>query len=155
MSKLVPKYSLWEAINTAIAIGTRALEEIRTLARQPGPRGNDGMGFDDMKFLHDGERGFSFEFVRGKEKKEYSFSIPAMIYREVYRDGDKYVKGDAVTWGGSLWVAKTETSAKPGENSDWTLCAKRGRDGKEAVSLPRDPLKPVSIKGNGDGTHNG
>ena len=154
MSKLVPRYTLWESINTAIALGMRALEEIRTLARQPGPKGNDGLGFDDMKFIHDGERGFSFQFIRGKEVKDYSFTIPAMIYRDVFRDGEKYVSGDAVTWGGSLWIAKAETSAKPGESPDWKLAVKKGRDGKEIVSLPRDPVKPVSIRGNGNGPDN-
>ena len=44
-----------------------------------------------------------------------------------------YVRGDAVTWGGSLWIAQKETSAKPDSpESGFRLAVKKGRDGKDA-----------------------
>jgi len=42
MTTAVPKYKLWEALQVAVDLGTRALEEIRTLARIPGPPGPPG-----------------------------------------------------------------------------------------------------------------
>jgi hypothetical protein len=36
-----------------------------------------------------------------------------------------------VTWAGSLWHCDKATKNKPGTD-DWTLAAKKGRDGKDA-----------------------
>ena len=99
----------------------------------PGRDGQDGLGFDDLDIEHDGERGFTFRLRRGDRQKEWSFIMPVMLYRGVWAKDGRYSRGDAVTWRGSLWVAKAETSAKPDEaSSAWTLCAKKGRDGKDA-----------------------
>ena len=66
-------------------------------------------------------------------KTEKTFSIPSMVYRGVWRDGDSYEKGDTVTWAGSLWHCDENTNEKPGTVKDskcWTLAAKKGRDAK-------------------------
>jgi hypothetical protein len=43
MSNLpAPRYSLWQAVSTALALGSRAIEEVRALAREPGPPGEKG-----------------------------------------------------------------------------------------------------------------
>jgi hypothetical protein len=146
MATETPKYSLIEGLKIAISIATKALEEVRTLARKPGPPGPPGLGFDDLSFEQVSDRKFQLVFQRGEHRKVYPFSIDAMIYRDVFKEGDEYEKGDVVTWNGSAWVAKNATKSKPGEGSnDWRLAVKRGRDGKEVVSLPRDPNKPVKI----------
>jgi integrin beta 3 len=59
------------------------------------------------------------------------FKTDAQIYRGVWKAGDAYEPGDTVTWGGSLFVCRRETIAKPETNDDWTLAVKRGRDGKD------------------------
>lgn len=60
------------------------------------------------------------------------FHVP--IYRGVWQDGARYEKGDSVTWGGSAWIAKADTTAKPGAADDaaraWQLAVKKGTDGK-------------------------
>lgn len=128
-----PAYSLWEAINAALAVGTKALEEVRTLARVPGPAGKDGLGFEHMEFVQTGERNFMLRFTRGQELKEFPFTVPAMIYRGIWREGQNCQKGDTVTWGGSLWHCNEPTNEKPGDGSKaWSLAAKKGRDGKDA-----------------------
>lgn len=79
-------------------------------------------------------------------KTEKSLTIPAQIYRGVFKSGE-YEPGDVVTWGGSAWHCEEVTSDKPGEvgSKGWTLAVKRGRDGKDgkhgidktaAVKLP-------------------
>lgn len=67
-----------------------------------------------------------------------TFTLPAMIYREVWREGTAYTRGDAVTWAGSVWVAREATEEKPGATaSSWRLAVKHGRDGKDGVIGPR------------------
>lgn len=44
---------------------------------------------------------------------------------------DPYPRGSAVTSNGSLWLARTDTKAKPGASDDWQLIVKRGADGKD------------------------
>jgi hypothetical protein len=76
-----------------------------------------------------------------------AFSIPWMLYREIYRDGATYAKGDVVTWGGSAWHCQVaQTRAKPGADSrDWKLMVKEGRpgkDGKDGKDGERGPEGP-------------
>ena len=63
---------------------------------------------------------------------EQAFSMPALIYRNIYQEGKDYQQGDVVTFGGSLWHCDKDTQTKPGtKDSDWSLAAKKGRDGKD------------------------
>ncbi len=61
------------------------------------------------------------------------FTLPMMIYRGIFKDGDEYSRGDTVTWAGSTWHCQAEsTKAKPGEGStEWKLAVKRGAAGKD------------------------
>lgn len=96
----------------------------------PGRDGADGFGFDDLSFEHDGERGFVLRFVKGERTKEFSFQVPVVLDRGVWREGD-YSKGDGVSWGGSFWIAQKDTDSKPDSGDGWRLAVKRGRDGKD------------------------
>lgn len=73
--------------------------------------------------------------------------FPLMTYKHVFVPGDGYLAGDTVTWAGSLWHCNvTATKAKPGDGStDWTLAVKKGRDGKEVVSVAKGAPQPVQI----------
>jgi hypothetical protein len=63
----------------------------------------------------------------------YELEFPVPIDRGVFKEGEPYVRGDVVTWGGSLWIAQKATSAKPDSpDSGFRLAVKRGRDGKDA-----------------------
>jgi hypothetical protein len=135
MSKLTPKYKLWEAIDVAISLGTRAIEEIRTLARTPGPPGLDGLGFDDLEIQYDGERTFSFVLQKGDRVKRFDFVTPINIDRGVYKEGTSYVRGDGVSFGGSYWLAQKDTDSKPGHDATWRLAVKKGRDSKDSVKI--------------------
>ncbi|UAK23664.1 collagen-like protein [Sphingomonas nostoxanthinifaciens] len=96
-----------------------------------GKDGIDGLGFDDLTVEQDGERGFIIRFQRGEIVKEFAFCLPVVIDRGVFKADEAYEAGDAVSWGGSLWIARRETSARPGEGEDWRLAVKRGRDGRD------------------------
>ena len=55
----------------------------------------------------------------------------ADVYREVYRDEEQYARGDVVTYGGSLWLAKSDSKdERPGTSDAWRLIVKKGADAK-------------------------
>ena len=59
-----------------------------------------------------------------------AFSVP--LYKGVFVEGTTYAKGDAVTFGGSVFIARATTKDKPEESAaGWQLAVKRGRDGRE------------------------
>ena len=106
---------------------------IRTGIRD-GEKGADGRdGFDLEAFDCEpvDERTIALKFTRGEETHSYELVLPIPIYRDVFKEGEEYQRGDLVTWGGSLWHCDTPTKAKPGTD-DWTLAVKKGRDGKDA-----------------------
>jgi integrin beta 3 len=102
-------------------------------AGKNGEPGAPGVGFDDLAAtLHDDGRTVVLAFMRGEQVKSFELVLPAMVYRGVYEQDRTYRPGDTVTFGGSAWVANTQTAAKPGEaEKAWTLAVKRGRDGKD------------------------
>ena len=60
---------------------------------------------------------------------------PGLRYKGVYQPGIQYASGDAVTCGGSIFVAMKDTTERPdhrGESEAWRLACKRGRDGRDA-----------------------
>lgn len=91
-------------------------------------------GIADIDIKLDSDRQVSVVHTDSRGvKTEKTFSIPSMVYRGVWRDGDSYEKGDTVTWAGSLWHCDENTKEKPGtvkDSKSWTLAAKKGRDAK-------------------------
>ena len=82
--------------------------------------------------------------LTGGTKAVAEFRMPAMIYREVWREGP-FERGDVVTWGGSAWHCQEQTTDKPGTSMAWKLMVKMGRDGKDAKAA--DPMRsPVKLK---------
>jgi integrin beta 3 len=98
---------------------------------QKGIDGRDGLGFDDMSAeLND--RTVTLKFRRGDVVKTFDMTMPIVIDRGIYSDGNEYQQGDGVTFGGSYWIAQTTTKYKPeGGSSGWRLAVKKGRDGKD------------------------
>lgn len=106
----------------------------------PKPKdGADGLGFDDMEVVHDGERSVTLRFVRGDVVKEFSFTIPSLIERGIFKAGDEYERGDGVTYNGSFWIAQCDTKEKPGDGKTWRLSVKRGTNGKDGDRGPAGP----------------
>lgn len=111
----------------------------RAVDRMPRPKdgedgqdGADGIGFDDLTVEHDGERGIALKFTRADICREFRVDLPVVLDRGVYKEGSAYRRGDAVTWGGSLWIAQKDApDSKPGMGDGWRLAVKKGRDGKD------------------------
>lgn len=118
------------------------------VAEIPSPKdGIDGVGFDDMAIEHDGERSITLRFVRGEKVVEKTIAVPVMLDRGVYRAGQAYEKGDAVTFGGSVWVAQAETTERPGTGPGWRLAVKAGRNGSDGVVKAAREEKPLQLRG--------
>jgi len=74
----------------------------------------------------------TFELVRSDGSSLGTLAFPVPLYKGVYVSGTPYLKGDSVTFGGSLWIAKEATKDKPGDGvTHWQLAVKAGRDGRE------------------------
>ncbi len=91
----------------------------------------DGISSVDISQANEREFTITAQLASGT-KTEKSFSIPVMIYRDIFKEGEKYLRGDSVTWAGSVWYCHAETTDKPGEPSSkgWKLAVKRGRDAR-------------------------
>lgn len=117
-----------------------------------GKDGRDGLGIEHSELVLDEQRGWVLRWGNGDVVKEQA--LPFLHYKGVYKAGTTYVAGSSVTWGGSLWVASKDTSAKPGDVSPearaWILAAKRGSDGKPGPKGdpgPRGPQGPEGPRG--------
>jgi len=115
-----------------------------------GKDGADGLGFDDLTVLHDGERNLTLRFIKGERVKEFTVTIPTLIYRGIYTEGKTYEPGDVVTWGGSAWHCYKATTVKPDAvgrgpqaKDFWTLMVKEGREGKEG--RPGAEYRPAPV----------
>jgi len=53
-----------------------------------------------------------------------------------------------VTSQGNLWIAKCDTTTKPGDNnSDWQMAVRKGRDGKDGSPGATGPAGPAGKDG--------
>ena len=107
----------------------------RSFEKTAGMRGWECLvdGIDSIDISQDDERHFTVVATKSSgEKTEKTFSVPVMIYRDIFKEGQKYYPGDSVTWGGSVWYCHQETGDKPGEDASkgWKLAVKRGRDAR-------------------------
>lgn len=112
-----------------------------------GKDGVDGLGFDDLTVEHDGERRFTIKFQRGDRIKSFEFEIPTVIDRGFWKDGIQAKQGDGMTCGGSYWIAKQDTTEKPGTSDHWRLAVKKGRDGSDGKDGERGPQGERGIPG--------
>jgi hypothetical protein len=107
-------------------------------------------GIADLRVVQDIDpRNFSVVArLTGKELKEAKFSLPSMIYRDIYKDNVDYFRGDVVTWGGSSWHSQVDhPKTKPGVNGDWRLMVKEGKPGKDGKDGERGPQGPTGRDG--------
>ena len=94
-------YTLWQAIDAAVRLSVRAVEEVRALSRQAGPQGE-----------------------AGKEGPPGKLPITKAWMDRVYDEGE------TVTRDGNLYQALVRTGKEPGY-SDWQLLVPKGADALE------------------------
>jgi hypothetical protein len=74
------------------------------------------------------DNGRTLRFAFGEMAHEIKTAIPIDAGVWVERS---YATGDAVSHGGSLFIAQTDTSERPGKSDQWRLAVKRGNDGRD------------------------
>lgn len=122
----------------AYARGTYAIHQgglWRSYQKTTGMNGWECLvdGISDIDITQRDERNFTVTAIKSSgDRTEKTFSVPVMIYRDIFKDGEKYFPGDSVTWGGSVWYCNEATGDKPGEDGSkgWKLAVKRGRDAR-------------------------
>jgi hypothetical protein len=131
-----PQYSLWQAISTSLALGLRAIEELRAISREqgepgePGERGPEGPAGPPGTI---GEKGDPGE--------------PAYPGRAcgLWNEIELYRAMDVVTWNGSEWRAVYDNPGPlPGDG--WRQGAK-GVKGKPGDRGERGVPGPTGPKG--------
>ncbi|HEY1182196.1 MAG TPA: hypothetical protein VGE56_07835, partial [Rhodocyclaceae bacterium] len=134
----------------ALEFERRAYDTLqKAIDKMPMPKdgkdGRDGVGFDDLEVEFDGAKTVTFKLVRGDVTKQFDLTMPVVVDCGVFKEGHVYTPGDAVTWGGSYWIAQKETGAKPDSaESGWRLAVKKGRDGKDGRN-GIDKTAPVNL----------
>lgn len=102
-------------------------------------------GIDGVTVTQDSVREFSVTLNKSSGAAAVQkFTMPAMVYKGVWRPCEAE-PGDMFTFGGSLWHCDEATSEKPGESKAFTLAAKRGKDGNDAVAIKREPPGVVKL----------
>jgi len=99
-----------------------------------GRDGVDGIGIEDVALeLKEDGRTMIVRFSGAGREKSFEVVCPWQIYRGVYVSGKRYARGDVVTYGGSQFTAKQDTTEPPetkGTGGGWQLSVKRGADAK-------------------------
>jgi len=105
----------------------------KAIERLPKPKdGRDAAAVDSFRMeLGNDERTITLSLGAGEDKRSQSITFPVILDRGLFKEAQRYEKGDGVTWGGSFWIAqKDDPIGKPGESDDWRLAVKKGRDAK-------------------------
>lgn len=114
--------------------GQKGFDGVNGTDGQPGANGRDGT-LDNLKAVYDGERTLTLCFKDGTPLDGGVIVLPIPIDRGVYRPESTYEKGDAVTYGGSVFIAQMPTAARPDDASRaWRLAVKHGREGKPGLN---------------------
>ena len=108
-----------------------------------GPKGEPGRNASDLNYLQDyiGEQ-IARIFQTSKVTTDdggrtlrcafgdtiHEIKTATVLDAGPWKEGATYLPGDGVTFGGSFFIAKAETQARPAESSDWRLAVKRGKD---------------------------
>lgn len=106
----------------------------RAVERMPRPAdgndGADGIPFESLEFVQENERSGYWIGRNGDRERRWPVKLAAIVYRGIWNVDTPYEVGDVVTFGGSSWIARTESaSVKPGgDEAVWQLMVKRGRD---------------------------
>lgn len=114
-----------------------------------GRDGADGLGVEDLTVDYDGERTWTVRFVRGEIVRTFDIKMAALLDRGIWKNGETFEKGDVVSFGGSMFIAQSDTTDKPETSTAWRLAVKRGRDGKNAEAGKPNPTPIVKLPDDG------
>lgn len=113
-----------------------------------GIDGKDGIGLEsfDLEYL-DETHEIRVKAACGGRVKELRYPAGGLRPAGYWREGVKAAAGEAWTCDGSLWIARSATTAKPDAKSDdWIIAARKGRDGERGPKgKDADPVAPIKL----------
>jgi hypothetical protein len=118
-----------------VTLSDGTVRELGVIVGRDGKDGKDGLSFDAFEFDIEqiGDRTWRAKWTDAagtEQTRDFRWDI--VLDRGVYRAETGYEKGDAVSFGGSIWIAQQDTDTKPGQgNPHWRLAVKHGRDGRD------------------------
>jgi hypothetical protein len=123
----------------------------RTLDRIEKPKdGENGRDCIDLATfdvqVEDDFRTWRVSAKAGEQLIERTVHVAVPVFQGVWKVGDEYKRGDIVGFGGSAFIAKRDTTAKPETDDSWQMFVKRGRDGKDAVKVERSDPGPLRLR---------
>jgi hypothetical protein len=95
--------------------------------------GRDGVSLESRELSYDAETHEVVErWAAGETVREFRYPAGGIHDRGYWREGMKVLACEAVTHGGSLWIALRDTTLPPSHaaKDDWRLGARKGRDAK-------------------------
>jgi hypothetical protein len=129
---------------------TRDLGEFVGKDGAPGKDGKDGASFEGVDFGYDAEsHEVELRWADGGVKKSLRFPAGGIRQRGYWKQGVEAKSGEAWTHNGTAWVAMRDTKSEPATHreSEWTILARKGRDGETVVRHVNDTPKPVKLGG--------
>jgi hypothetical protein len=120
----------------------------RAIERMPKPKdGKDAFELEDLTVDHDGHGNVTLTFIRGEFKRSFTLRFPCFEFRGIFKDGERYMSGNGVQFGGHFWIATAdEARGKPGDrDTDWIMAVRRGRDGHDGIVKNGKPEGPVKL----------
>lgn len=109
-----PRYSLWQAVSTSLAVGLRAIEEVRAISRESAVLGIDGPA--------------------GPVGPEGPPGTPGRLPVVRAWSDQIHYEGDVVTHDGATWQASCDTGRAP-PHEDWICLAQAGCNGADGTSF--------------------
>src|SRR4029077_8153761 len=135
-----PQYTWVEGLGVALALAQRCMDELRILARTPGPEGRRGPVGEKGERGERGEAGKAGVGLPGKDGLDGKDGLPGLtgapgklpVVRE-WCDEIHY-QGAVVAHDGATWQALQDTGRMP-PHEDWICLARSGRDGADGTSF--------------------
>jgi integrin beta 3 len=130
-------------------MGEKGLDGAAGLNGQDGANGRDGT-LEGLEFKQFSDR--EGAFVRADGSQVGAVKLAGFVDRGVYRDSEKYARGDVVSFG-HLYMAQRDVQGEkpldgnPHDGQAWRLVVKRGRDGKEGKPGQPGERGPKGDKG--------
>ncbi len=102
----------------------------RAVDKFPKPAdGRDGFALEDFSAtMGDDGRTLVLKFAANGETREHPVTLDIPLDRGLFSTKGDYRKGDAVTYGGSMWLAQNASPGVPGDGPGWRLAVKRGQN---------------------------
>ena len=119
--------------------------------------GKDGLSLESFEMAYDADaHEVALKAMAAGKSHEIRYPAGGIHGKGYWRDGLEAKAGEAWVQGGSLWIAKRNTTEAPSHSSEnWFMAARKGRDGESVVRhVQSGPPQPIRLKEGGDDAGN-